>query len=433
MYKIVIADDERIIRDGLKNNIEWNTLGFEVVELFQDGIEIIQYINKYPVDVILTDIKMITSTGIDIAKYVYDNNLNIKVVFISGYKEFEFAKKAMEYGVEYYLLKPTDIDEVYQVFEKLRTKLDHELQLKSRYNHLQNFDEALPFMKEQFFIDVVLKNKLIDAAYVDKMLKLLFPVTSDMTYFLFNIKITDYQQFISDSWQYGMENFTYMVKNFIQFYITEAIEFSLIYNIDNTLLILGLYKSSHKSEEMPEYIRLSYIDVFKNELVELFHFEVEISSLSFYANIQEIINADLSCMINETETSYLHEKSKLEATVSLSDNNDEVNLLVKKAKAHILESYLQGITLEQIADILYISPSYLSRIFKKDTGENFIEFITRLKMEKAAELLVQENYKVYEVCEILGYKSIKYFTSVFKAHFNLTPSSYRNSIGETNE
>ena len=84
MYKIVIADDEKIIRMGLKNVVDWEELGFEISEIFADGQEVIEYLDYMPPDVILTDIKMSHVSGLDVARFVFEQKLPCKVVLISG-------------------------------------------------------------------------------------------------------------------------------------------------------------------------------------------------------------------------------------------------------------------------------------------------------------------------------------------------------------
>lgn len=126
MYKLVIADDEKIIRQGLKNMIDWNELGFEVIDLFSDGQEIIESLDSITPDVILTDIKMVHASGLDVAKYIFDNKLPSKVVLISGYQEFDLAIAGMKYGVTDYLLKPINVDEITNTFSKLKATLDSE-------------------------------------------------------------------------------------------------------------------------------------------------------------------------------------------------------------------------------------------------------------------------------------------------------------------
>ena len=71
MYKLIIADDEKIIQEGLAHFVDWEEMGFEVVRTLGDGEEVIEFLESEPVDVVLTDIKMPHATGIDIARYSY--------------------------------------------------------------------------------------------------------------------------------------------------------------------------------------------------------------------------------------------------------------------------------------------------------------------------------------------------------------------------
>ena len=124
MYKLVVVDDEKAIRKGICKYIDWESMGFEVVADFEDGKETIDYIKNNEVDVVLTDIEMAEVSGLELARYIHENNLLLKTVIISGYKEFEYARKAVEYGVEHYLLKPVRLEEVSQVFAKIKNELD---------------------------------------------------------------------------------------------------------------------------------------------------------------------------------------------------------------------------------------------------------------------------------------------------------------------
>ena len=110
MYKIIIADDEKFIQEGLVNLIDWKSLGFEIAGVFEDGADVIEYLNTMPVDVVLTDIKMKHISGIVTAKYIYENEIPCKVVFISGYKEFDLVLQAIKYGVEDYIFVLDEAD-----------------------------------------------------------------------------------------------------------------------------------------------------------------------------------------------------------------------------------------------------------------------------------------------------------------------------------
>jgi two-component system response regulator YesN len=84
------------------------------------------------------------------------------------------------------------------------------------------------------------------------------------------------------------------------------------------------------------------------------------------------------------------------------------------------------ISLEEVAEQLFMNPSYFSRLFKKETGETFIEYVTRMKMHRAKELLVQTDEPVGKICGTLGYDNQSYFIKLFKSFSGVTPVEYRS-------
>ena len=106
---------------------------------------------------------------------------------------------------------------------------------------------------------------------------------------------------------------------------------------------------------------------------------------------------------------------------------DHDNLIVK-AQRYIQEHISQEISQEDVANALYISTSYLSRIFKQRTGESFSSFVVRAKMDRAIELLRDPRYKTYQIGEALGYNTPRYFSHLFRQQTGMRPSEYRNRI-----
>lgn len=122
-YRLVLADDEAVIRRGL-SLMPWQELGFELAGVFSDGSEVIRFLGSEGADVVLTDIVMPHVSGIEVAKWVHENRPGTHVVLLSGYADFRDAQRAIEYQVRHYLLKPTDRDELAEKFRDIRRNLD---------------------------------------------------------------------------------------------------------------------------------------------------------------------------------------------------------------------------------------------------------------------------------------------------------------------
>lgn len=126
MYRLLIVDDENETRTGLRNYFPWQEIGFEIAGEAENGADALTFIELEHVDVVLTDIKMPVMDGLELAHEISRKRLPIKIVFLSGHKEFEFAQKALVYGVKNYIIKPTKYDELVEIFKKLNEELSSE-------------------------------------------------------------------------------------------------------------------------------------------------------------------------------------------------------------------------------------------------------------------------------------------------------------------
>ena len=104
------------------------------------------------------------------------------------------------------------------------------------------------------------------------------------------------------------------------------------------------------------------------------------------------------------------------------------NFLVNKGLRYIKEGVYEDVSLVTIAERLQIHPNYLSKIFKQVTEESFTEHVIRYKMNEAKKLLKTTNAKVYEISDKLGYKDVAHFTKLFKKHFGISPTEYRQLL-----
>ena len=124
MYKVLLVDDEILIREAIRENIHWKEMGFELIADCENGREAMEVIRNNPPDLVLTDICMPYVDGIELARYIHENCPDTRTVIISGYDEFEYAKQAVRYQVMEYILKPVTPAELTEVLEKARASLD---------------------------------------------------------------------------------------------------------------------------------------------------------------------------------------------------------------------------------------------------------------------------------------------------------------------
>lgn len=124
MYKVLLVDDEILVRDAIGKKIEWNKLGFELAGDCENGRDAIEFVKNNQVDLVLTDICMPHMDGMELSRWLYENYPQIKIIIFSGYSDFEYAKQAIQYKVSEYILKPVTAKELTEVLNRLKTKMD---------------------------------------------------------------------------------------------------------------------------------------------------------------------------------------------------------------------------------------------------------------------------------------------------------------------
>ena len=126
MYRILLVDDEILVRDAIKENIDWKSMDCELVGDCENGKQAAEFVQQHDVDIVLTDILMPYMDGMELSRFLHDNYPDIVIVIFSGFGEFEYAKKAIQYGVSEYLLKPVTATELTGVIEKMKKKVDQQ-------------------------------------------------------------------------------------------------------------------------------------------------------------------------------------------------------------------------------------------------------------------------------------------------------------------
>jgi two-component system, response regulator YesN len=143
-----------------------------------------------------------------------------------------------------------------------------------------------------------------------------------------------------------------------------------------------------------------------------------------YLSIKSLLQKQDFKEINEFMIEYLKD------SFVLIKNNDEKSsgLVVENAKRYINEHYSEEITLNKLSEVVYVNPMYLSRLFKEKMGENFIDYLTRVRIEHSKQLLADLSLKIYDITEMVGYESRKHFGKTFKEITGMSPKEFRNKL-----
>lgn len=155
MLKIFLVEDESIVREGLRDNIPWQQYGYKFVGEAGDGEMALPLIQKTQPDVLLTDIRMPFMDGLSLSRIVHQEFPDMKIIIISGYDDFEYARQAISLGVEQYLLKPITRANLQKVLTELRAKIENEQEQKRYQEKFQDETrEYEQFSRTNFFVKI---------------------------------------------------------------------------------------------------------------------------------------------------------------------------------------------------------------------------------------------------------------------------------------
>lgn len=156
MYKLILAEDEEDVREGIIAQIDWEQYGFEVVEQAENGREAAEAVDRHMPDVVVTDIQMPFMNGLQLAEWIRSRHPNTKIIILTGFDEFEYAQKAIKLQIDEYILKPFSSQELIDVLLKVRTAIEAEIAEKENiYVLSEHYRKSLPVLREQFLSSLV--------------------------------------------------------------------------------------------------------------------------------------------------------------------------------------------------------------------------------------------------------------------------------------
>ena len=533
MYKILLVDDEILVRDAIRENIDWGKLDCELIGDCENGKQAVEFVKTHEVDIVLTDILMPYMDGMELSHFLHDNYPDVLIVIFSGFGEFEYAKKAIQYNVSEYMLKPVTAMELTKVIENMKEKLD------SRKKEQRKMESLTQVSQDYHKNANVIRSKALDCLVkctreVQVSLDELERMGITFQAASYRVAVFDIDTY-SEMYQMDMDKQQESaLMAFVLFNVGDEIvvqeKAGVVYQEGNNRVCIIF--AGNRTKEFSESIHRICHEIQK-KVKEVIGLETSIGIGSWVRSLYELIysyrlaakaidyryllggnllfdmeekKTDNSIfLINDLETlteaiksgdrrhmeetlgqieteikSALVEKSYaciyLQQVIraigntcqSLSEEPEKIiaqrEALLKAVTeqrtfsqaAALVEKYAQevfdelqelnsssgqrqgmlamdyiqknymdpGLSLNSICSYLNISTSYFSTIFKEMTGETFIEVLTRVRMEKAKELLENTTMKNYEIAEKVGFSDPHYFGISFKKITGKTPTEY---------
>ena len=156
MYRLILVDDEAIIREGISRVVPWGSNGFELAGLFEHGEQALDFLKNNVVDVVITDINMPRMDGLTLSRILAERYPRITVLLLSGYDDFEYAQEALKNQVRDFLLKPITAGELGEVLERIKAELDQSRSAERQQQLMkQRLEQSYPLLKERFFYRLV--------------------------------------------------------------------------------------------------------------------------------------------------------------------------------------------------------------------------------------------------------------------------------------
>lgn len=396
LLKVLIADDEPIIREGIRDSIEWNEIGMEVVAEAEDGEEALELAVKYEIDILLADLNMPIMNGLTLIKNIRRSLPNCRVVVISGYDEFGYAQEALRLHVDDYLLKPIKPRNLTEVLERTREKYKKQAAEKKYLEIASNQIIQNTLMIQEQFCRNWLAGSYIDEKVKEQLSFWGLPEENPNTFAIVRSQELECkQQLIPEG---DKELILFGIKNIVLEILEK--EPKLVFGDPSGLLFILLW--GHEYDELFLTIEKSvqsYLDISVTVYTEMI--------TGSFNDIPAVYQTCLKKVYEETP----------------------VSPIVRRAKNYITETFANpDLTLEMVAQMLQVSPVYLSRTIKQELGTSFVSLVTQKRIEKAIRLLHTTELQMVEIAELTGYASQHYFSTAFKKFVGVSPNQYRKGL-----
>ena len=463
---IAIIDDESLVRLGIKSSVAWEKYGYEIVgeaDNGQTGLEMIR--EKHP-DIVLLDVCMPVMNGIEVLKSLQKLKIQCKVIILSCHDDFCFVKEAMKNGAFDYLRKnEINSANILTVLEEVRHSLCkkqdegqggwdsyarhvclHRLITGSSEPAERQLPVSQLHIREGNLCCIVfaVQNSVRSTQWEEKVCSLVHELH------------TVFQNYLNADTCYGVSSAVSKFSALPEAFEHARYSLQLHYFQPDRFLIKEMRKPDRTMSrpEVKECLGDINICVSQKQYTQIFsrfyafiqwlqqHHRENLDVMggqNFFSNMvrflllqegkapEETVEKLQACETVEEAQRFLEDFQKGLKTGEPA--LDQKNYLIREAADYIRQNLSRGdISLDEIADHLMISKSYLCRLFQKKLGVSVQHYIYRIRIEQAKEYLNDFRLKIYEVAELTGFNSSTHFNIVFKKIMRCTPAEYRNGL-----
>jgi len=479
MDKVLIVEDEKLIRQGLKTMIERSGVSVNEIIECNNGESALEILKTTKIDLMFTDIQMPKMDGITLTSKINELNLSQppKIIAVSGYDDFDYAVNMLRNGVKEYILKPIDRNKIIEILERFETEILNE---KARYAERKiTYFQQLQYMilNDNITAEEIIKiteglhlfmplNEyvVICCNYLDNDLDVedkvyFFTGKNDMNFFVVDLKekydfidkirssyigisriytslrdlrqayyeATAMRRIAFGTCQKSIDNEfykkdtqeTYGIKHMMQtanLICSGKIDEAVEMLVDFVKLVKDRKYSMEEFEEQIKIILTTTINMYKSRLRAEEEDILELVSMYKYQTIDEYMDVIINWI------------KRFNELIEDDEDDNKNNIKIQNAIEYIKENYASDLNMAVVSNYVSMNYSLFSFTFKKYTGTNFVNYLKEVRVGEAKKLLQQTDMKIVEVSTKVGYEHEKHFTRTFKAITGLTPSQYRNSF-----
>lgn len=448
---ILVVDDEMMVRIGMQSLLNLPEQGIELVGCADNGKIALGMIREKKPDIVITDLKMPEMDGLELIREIRRRRLPIGIIVLSSYDEFDLVKQAMKLGADEYLLKLQLSQEnmlaaVWETWEKLE---------KNRKDELGEAGGSVEHRQSKRSVKTLLSDLLAEIDEIPDTEQ--FPLIEDgQMRFRYSVCIWMYCAFSGEE-----DSMVYEMVESISEDIFKEQFTAYCFKVENCEYILTVFSDVQDPDSLLVSIRgnccrcINMIFDLLNVSTSMCIGSIETSAGTLKVSLKNASKVYYKVFLKQSllknsksVLDYQSEKAKLTAIRDgeppadaggyaglerqfqyIQSDPQAFNSFpqpIKIAVEFLRQNYHEDITLQQTAEKAGFNPSYFSTLFSSSTGITFTDFFTKLRLNRAKELLKTTNMKIYEIAEAIGYRNSYYFSRIFRKFEGVTPFEYRN-------